>query len=102
MVSDCVDKHFLTIWEAVEILYVFRDNSTEFWIDSEIINIVVRRIKSLSEAHDGRMRQQWGLGISQWLTWSGRMLVHRACGEVIHRILAARSLPEGGGVEWIR
>jgi predicted nucleic acid-binding protein len=51
VISDCIGKHFLTVGDAVEILYVFRDNPTEFWIDPEIIDIAVRRIKDLSEGH---------------------------------------------------
>ena len=51
VISDCVGEHFLTIGDAARILYVFRDNPSEFWIDPEIIDMAVRRIKSLSEGH---------------------------------------------------
>ena len=51
VISDCVGEHFLTVGEAVEILYVFRDNPSEFWIDPKIIDMAVRRIRGLSEGH---------------------------------------------------
>ena len=51
VISDCIGEHFLTIGAAVEILYVFGENPSEFWIDPEIIDMAVRRIKGLSEGH---------------------------------------------------
>lgn len=52
VISDCVGEHLLTIGEAAHILYVFRDNPSEFWIDPKIIDIAVRRIRDLSKGHD--------------------------------------------------
>jgi len=52
VISDCIGEHFLTVGAAVGILTFFRDNPSEFWIDPEIIDAAVRRIKSRSDGHD--------------------------------------------------
>ena len=52
VISDCIGEHFLTVGAAVGILAFFRDNPSEFWIDPEIIDAAVRRIKSRSDGHD--------------------------------------------------
>ena len=44
VISDCVGEHLLTIREAAHILYVFRDNPSEFWINPKIIDMAVRMI----------------------------------------------------------
>ena len=49
VISDCIERHVLTVGVAVEILIIFRDNPSEFWIDPEIIDIAIKRIKNLSK-----------------------------------------------------
>ena len=45
VISDCIERRVLTVVAAVEILIVFRDNPSEFWIDPKIIDIAIKRIK---------------------------------------------------------
>ena len=49
VISDCIERHVLTVGVAVEILIIFRDNPSEFWIDPKIIDIAIKRIKNLLE-----------------------------------------------------
>lgn len=49
VISDCIERRISTVGAAVEILIIFRDNPSEFWIDPEIIDIAIKRIKNLSE-----------------------------------------------------
>ena len=44
-----IERRILSVGVAVEILIVFRDNPPEFWIDPEIIDIAIKRIKNLSK-----------------------------------------------------
>ncbi|MEA3282914.1 MAG: DUF3368 domain-containing protein [Euryarchaeota archaeon] len=48
VISDCIRRDLLTVGSAVEILIIFRDNPSEFWIDPKIIDIAIKRIKDLS------------------------------------------------------
>ena len=54
VISDCVGEHLLTIGEAAHILYVFRDNPSEFWIDPNIIDMGV-----IHEEHDEPSARWW-------------------------------------------
>lgn len=45
VISDCIERRILTVGAAVEILILFRDNPSEFWIDPDIIDIAIKRIK---------------------------------------------------------
>ena len=49
VISDCIERRVLTVGAAVGILIVFRDNPSEFWIDPEIINMAIKRIKNRSK-----------------------------------------------------
>ena len=49
VISDCIERRILAVGVAVEILTIFRDNPSEFWIDPEIIDISIKRIKNLSK-----------------------------------------------------
>ena len=46
VISDCIERRILTAGAAVEILIIFRDNPSEFWIDPDIIDIAIKRIKT--------------------------------------------------------
>jgi predicted nucleic acid-binding protein len=45
IISDCVNRHLLTIGTAVEILTYFKTDPSKFWIDPQIIDIAIRRIE---------------------------------------------------------
>ena len=49
VISDCIERRILTVGVAVEILIIFRDNPSEFWIDPKIIDIAIKRIKNIPE-----------------------------------------------------
>jgi len=46
VISDCIERRILAVGAAVEILIVFRDNPSKFWIDPRIIDIAIKRIKN--------------------------------------------------------
>jgi len=46
VISDCIKRHILAAGAAVEILIIFKDNPSEFWIDPRIIDIAIKRIKT--------------------------------------------------------
>jgi len=48
-ISDYIKRRILTVGAAVEILIIFRDNPSEFWIDPKIIDMAIKRIKSPSK-----------------------------------------------------
>ena len=52
VISDCIERRILTVGAAVEILVIFRDNPSKFWIDPEIIDIAIKRVKNLSEEYN--------------------------------------------------
>jgi len=45
IISDCVNRHLLTIGTAVEILTYFRTDPSKFWINPQIIDIAIGRIE---------------------------------------------------------
>ena len=46
VISDCIERRILTVGAAVEILIIFRDDPSEFWINPDIIDVAIKRIKN--------------------------------------------------------